>query len=52
MAHFPEGWKGRLHYDQTLEAVWVDIQSELRDGDLLLVIGAGDIEQLAEWARP
>jgi len=51
MAHFPEDWKGRLHYDQTLEAAWVDTQSELRDGDLLLVIGVGDIEQLAEWAR-
>jgi len=23
----------------------------LRDGDLLLIIGAGDIEQLADWAR-
>jgi len=51
MARFPEDWSGRLRYCQTLEAAWVGIQSELRKGDLLLVVGAGDIEQLAEWAR-
>ncbi len=48
---FPGGWSGRLHDCQTLESAWVEIQSELRAGDLLLVIGAGDVEQLAEWAR-
>ncbi|MEN8261044.1 MAG: Mur ligase domain-containing protein [Pseudomonadota bacterium] len=51
MARFPEEWKKRLCYAQTLETAWDDIQSELCEGDLLLVIGAGDIEQLAEWAR-
>jgi len=51
MARFPEGWQERLHYSETLESAWAGIQSELRDGDLLLIIGAGDIEQLAEWAR-
>ena len=50
MAHFPGDWEGRLHYSQTLEAAWADIQPELREDDLLLVVGAGDIEQLAEWA--
>ncbi len=51
MAHFSKGWKGRLRNFQTLEAAWADIQAELREGDLLLIAGAGDIEQLAEKAR-
>ncbi|MEN8254049.1 MAG: UDP-N-acetylmuramate--L-alanine ligase [Verrucomicrobiota bacterium] len=51
MAHFPEDWKGRLHYCQSLAAAWAAIQPELRKGDLLLIIGAGNIEQLAEWAN-
>ncbi len=51
MAHFSKDWKGRLHAFQTLEAAWADIQAELREGDLLLIAGAGDIEQLAEKAR-
>jgi UDP-N-acetylmuramate--alanine ligase len=49
MSHFPESWNGRLYYCQTLEAAWAEIQPELREGDLLLIVGAGDIEQLAEW---
>ena len=51
ISHFPESWNGRLQYCQTLEAAWADIQPELRAGDLLLIVGAGDIEQLAEQAR-
>ncbi len=51
MAHFSKDWKGRLHAFQTLEAAWADIRAELREGDLLLIAGAGDIEQLAEKAR-
>lgn len=49
--HFPKEWKGHLRSAQTLETAWANIQSELREGDLLLIIGAGDIEQLADWAR-
>ncbi len=48
---FPESWNGRLQYCPTLQAAWSDIQDKLHPGDLLLIIGAGDIEQLAEWAR-
>ena len=51
MGRFPKDWGSHLHFFETLDAVWADIQPELRDGDLLLIIGAGDIEQLAEWAR-
>ncbi len=48
---FSNDWKNRLHEFQSLEAAWADIQHELREGDLLLIIGAGDIEQVAEWAK-
>ncbi len=48
---FPEDWKNRLHDFQSLEAAWRDISSQLVDGDLLLIMGAGDIEQLADWAK-
>jgi UDP-N-acetylmuramate--alanine ligase len=50
MAHFPVGWEKRIHYFEGLEPAWADIRSELRAGDLLLIIGAGDIEQIADWA--
>ncbi|NNJ70854.1 MAG: hypothetical protein HKP10_06150 [Kiritimatiellales bacterium] len=50
-AKFPDSWKSRLHRFQSLEEAWIDIQAELTAGDLLLIIGAGDIEQLAEQAR-
>ncbi len=46
MAHFSKDWKGRLFGFQTLETAWADIQSDLRAGDLLLVVGAGDIDQI------
>lgn len=50
-ARFPEDWEDRLKTCQTLESAWADIQKELRDGDLLLIIGAGDVERVADWAR-
>jgi UDP-N-acetylmuramate--alanine ligase len=48
---FPDDWKGCLRYCEGLGGAWAQIQSELRAGDLLLVIGAGDIEWIAEQAR-
>ena len=51
MNRFSNEWKNRIKIFHTLEKVWQDIQCELRAGDVLLIIGAGDIEQLAEWAR-
>ncbi len=50
-ARFSEEWDGRLFEFQTLELAWAEILSQLREGDLLLLMGAGDIEQMAEWAR-
>jgi UDP-N-acetylmuramate--alanine ligase len=51
IGRFSKEWEGRLSYSDNLENAWADIQSELRAGDLLLIIGAGDIERVAEWAK-
>lgn len=48
---FSNDWKTRLQLFQTLESAWQDISAQLREGDLLLIIGAGDIEQIADWAK-
>ncbi|QHI70730.1 UDP-N-acetylmuramate--L-alanine ligase [Tichowtungia aerotolerans] len=51
MNRFADDWKKRIKFFQCLEKTWQDIRSELRAGDVLLIIGAGDIEQMADWAR-
>jgi UDP-N-acetylmuramate--alanine ligase len=48
---FPVEWEDRVCYSNTLENAWAEIQSELQEGDLLLIIGAGDIEKVANWAK-
>ncbi|MDF7823496.1 Mur ligase domain-containing protein [Pontiellaceae bacterium B12227] len=48
---FSNDWKDRLHSFQSLETAWQDLAAQLCEGDLLLIIGAGDIEQVAEWAQ-
>jgi UDP-N-acetylmuramate--alanine ligase len=48
---FSGEWTGRLTESPSMESAWSDIRSDLHEGDLLLIIGAGDIEQMAEWAR-
>ena len=48
---FSEEWESRITCCPSLHDAWSDIRVELRAGDLLLIIGAGDIEQLADWAR-
>lgn len=49
--NFPESGSPEVKNLPSLESAWQDIQRELRAGDVLLIIGAGDIEQLAERAR-
>jgi hypothetical protein len=34
-----------------LEAAWFYLREILRDGDALLVVGAGDVEKIAFWAK-
>jgi UDP-N-acetylmuramate-alanine ligase len=48
---FSKDWKNNLSFFQTLEAAWADLSAQLQEGDLLLIIGAGDIELVADWAR-
>ncbi|MDD3276053.1 MAG: Mur ligase family protein [Kiritimatiellales bacterium] len=48
---FPNIGKPEVVFFQSLEKVWQDVQCGLRAGDVLLIIGAGDIEKIAEWAR-
>ena len=47
-ARFSAEWKNCLYNFSSIETAWSDIQSHLREGDLLLIIGAGDIEKLAD----
>jgi len=44
IARFPAG---KAAYAESPEAAWREVQNELETGDLLLIAGAGDIEQLA-----
>jgi len=34
----------------SLEQAWAYFRTQLKPGDLFLVVGAGDVEQIAEWA--
>ncbi len=51
MAHFPPNSDLRLSLCDGLEAAWVEVQSELKAGDIVLIIGAGDIEKIADQAK-
>ncbi len=51
MMQFSRDWKNRIKIFPTLEKTWQDIRDELRAGDVLLIIGAGDIEKMAEWSK-
>ena len=48
---FPESEKMDVEFFQCLEKTWQDVQSELRDGDVLLIIGAGDIVEMERWIK-
>lgn len=47
---FPRDWANRVELFQTLEECWQEINRELREGDVLLIIGAGDIERMEAWS--
>lgn len=40
----------RVEPAESLESAWQALRADLRPGDLLLVIGAGDVERIAAWA--
>ncbi len=48
---FSDEWESCITCCSSLQDAWSDIRVKLRAGDLLLIIGAGDIEHLADWAR-
>jgi len=51
MGHFSKDWKNRLFFFQTLEKTWQSITGELKEGDVLLIIGAGDVDKIGEWSK-
>ncbi len=48
---FEAAGKVPTRFLDSLEEAWKYLRSVLRPGDLLLVIGAGDVEKVAGWAR-
>ncbi len=45
--HFSAG----THCAPDLRSAWGSVRGELRSGDVLLVVGAGDVEKIAYWAK-
>ena len=43
---FPSIGKPEIKSFQTLEKTWQDISDELKEGDVLLIIGAGDVDKI------
>ncbi len=41
----------RVSVAQSLAGAWAALRTRLGTGDLLLVVGAGDVERIAHWAR-
>jgi len=48
---FPTLGKPEVKSFHTLEKAWQNISDELKEGDCLLIIGAGDIDRMADWAQ-
>lgn len=46
MEHFPDCWENKIYFFHTLEETWQSISEELRASDVLLIIGAGDVEKI------
>ena len=51
LKHFQAFDRFPVHYVDSLTAAWDYLRSVLRPGDLLMVIGAGDVEKIAFWAQ-
>ena len=47
----PNIGKPELKSFHTLEKTWQDVRGELKEGDVLLIIGAGDIERMEGWIK-
>jgi UDP-N-acetylmuramate--alanine ligase len=51
LAAFPTLEKPDVKKVQSTEAAWQDIKRELHTGDLLLIVGAGDIVEMEQWVK-
>jgi len=49
--HFEQCGGVPLREVASLEAAWNYLRTQLRAGDVLLVVGAGDIDKIAFWAK-
>jgi len=49
--HFAQSGVPRLREVESLDAAWNYLRETLRAGDALLVVGAGDVEKIAFWAK-
>ena len=48
---FDDSWTDKIHYQESLELVFKDVTKILCDGDLFLIIGAGDVVKIVNWFR-
>lgn len=48
---FPAQWDDQRLRCETMERAWAEIREQLREGDMLLIIGAGDILKMAAWVK-
>ena len=48
--HFREQARQNVRVASSLSHAWAYYRRQLRTGDLFLVVGAGDVERVAEWA--
>ncbi|HMP97412.1 MAG TPA: UDP-N-acetylmuramate--L-alanine ligase [Kiritimatiellia bacterium] len=48
---FPVGSRDAVELTGSLEEAWSRLREHARAGDLVLVIGAGDVEKIGDWAR-
>ncbi len=44
------GWSGQMRLAMNFEQARHELTAAVRPGDILLVVGAGDVERLADWA--
>jgi len=49
-AEFPAADHGRVELAESLEDAWTKLRGRARSGDLVLIIGAGDVELIGAWA--
>ena len=49
--HFAQSGLAPLREVESLASAWNYLRAILRPGDALLVVGAGDVEKIAGWAK-